>query len=119
MVALRGNELIRFHSASPGTTSAAVGDSQACGSPASQLVGIDMRPADGQLYGVGSSSRVAINRTGASIRSAPAFRPCAMDASSASTSIPQVDRLRIVSNTEHNLRIQPPTGDDRVVVTPL
>ena len=56
MVALRGNELIRFHSASPGTI---LGTATISGLQlGEQLVGIDVRPADGQLYGVGSTSRL-------------------------------------------------------------
>lgn len=85
------------------------------------LVGIDYRPADGMLYGVGSTGRIyTINtETGAAtLKSTLAADPA--DTSEAFTSLtgsefgldfnPVADRLRIVSNTGQNLRINVDTG---------
>jgi hypothetical protein len=107
MVALRGNELIRFHSASPGVIlgSATISGLQL----GEQLVGIDMRPADGQLYGVGSTSRLYLLNaiTGAATQIGPVFATALSGTRFGVDFNPQVDRLRIVSDAEQNLRINP------------
>jgi hypothetical protein len=77
-----------------------------------RLVGIDTRPANGQLYGVGSSSRLyAIDpASGAAAPVGPAF-PTALSGTRFGVDFnPTVDRLRIVSDTGQNLRIDPTTG---------
>jgi hypothetical protein len=110
MVALRGNALIRFHSASPGTIQSAATITGL--QPAETIVGIDVRPADGQLYGVGSTSRLYLLNalTGAATAMGPAFTP-ALDGTRFGVDFnPTVDRLRIVSDTNQNLRLNPATG---------
>jgi hypothetical protein len=76
------------------------------------LVGIDFRPLTGHLYGVGSTSQVyVIDRTSgfATPIGAP-FTP-ALDGTEFGVDFnPQADRIRIVSNTGQNLRINPDTG---------
>ena len=119
MVALRGNELIRFHSASPGTIlgAATISGLQL----GEQLVGIDMRPADGQLYGVGSTSRLYLLNpiTGAATQIGPVF-PTALSGTRFGVDFnPMVDRLRIVSDAEQNLRINPNNAAIAGVDTPL
>jgi hypothetical protein len=107
MVALRGNELIRFHSASPGTIQSAATISGL--QPGEQLVGIDVRPADGQLYGVGSTSRLYLLNaiTGAATQIGPVF-PTALSGTRFGVDFnPAVDRLRIVSDAEQNFRVNP------------
>ncbi len=77
------------------------------------LVGIDMRPATGQIYGVGSSSRVyTINpTTGAATQvGAGAFSPLLNGANFGVDFNPTVDRIRVVSNTDQNLRLNPNDG---------
>jgi hypothetical protein len=110
MVALRGNELIRFHSATPGTI---LGTATISGLQfGEQLVGIDMRPADGQLYGVGSTSRLYLLNaiTGAATQIGPVF-PTALSGTRFGVDFnPQVDRLRIVSDVEQNFRVNPTNG---------
>ncbi|MEO5820048.1 MAG: DUF4394 domain-containing protein [Vicinamibacteraceae bacterium] len=110
MVALRGNELIRFHSATPGTI---LGTATLSGLQlAEQLVGIDMRPADGQLYGVGSTSRLYLLNaiTGAATQIGPVFPQLLSGTRFGVDFNPMVDRLRIVSDDEQNFRINPNTG---------
>lgn len=76
MVALRGGtELIRFHSATPGTLQGTVTVTGI--QPGETLLGIDMRPTNGQLYGLGSTSRLYLLNpwTGAATPIGPAFDP--------------------------------------------
>ena len=111
MVALRnGTELARFHSATPGTI---LGTVTVTGlQPAETLVGIDMRPADGQLYGVGSTSRLYLLNpiTGAATPIGPVFATALSGTSFGVDFNPMVDRLRIVSDAGQNLRINPNNG---------
>lgn len=77
------------------------------------LLGIDFRPATGQLYGVGSTSRLyAINVvTGVAtvIGTAP-FTPAINGTLAGFDFNPTVDRIRLVTNTGQNLRLNPETG---------
>jgi hypothetical protein len=117
MVALRGGtELVRFHSASPATL---LGTVTITGLQAGEsIVGIDMRPANGQLYGVGSSSRLYLLNpvTGAATAIGGAFSTPLSGTRFGVDFNPAVDRLRLVSDGEQNLRINPDTG---AVVTPI
>ena len=85
------------------------------------LVGIDFRPLDGQLYGVGSTGRIYTVNPGtgaASLRSTIAAD--AADTSAPFTALagtdyavdfnPAADRLRVVSDSGQNLRIQVDSG---------
>lgn len=107
------NQLVRFDSAAPGTligaavpvTGLAVGEN---------LVGIDYRPATGQLYAVGSSSQVyTINAaTGAATAVGGTFTP-ALDPAATGFGVdfnPVADRLRVIAGTGQSLRIDPTTG---------
>ena len=110
MVALRGNELIRFHSAAPGTI---LGTATISGLQfGEQLVGIDMRPADGQLYGVSTASRLYLLNaiTGAATPIGPTFTTALSGTRFGVDFNPAVDRLRIVSDAEQNLRVNPNTA---------
>ena len=78
-----------------------------------RLAGIDFRPANGLLYGVSSGSRIyTINpQTGvASQVGIAAFTPAASGAVFGVDFNPVPDRIRFVSNTGQNLRLQPDTG---------
>src|SRR4051812_11007632 len=76
------------------------------------LLGIDQRPTTGQLYGIGSTGRVYVidTSTGAAtqVGSAAAFTPSAT--AYGSDFNPVVDRIRVVSDTEENLRLNPNDG---------
>jgi len=77
------------------------------------LLGIDFRPATGQLYGIGSSSRLYVidYKTGAarSLTTA-AFTPAIAGNAAGFDFNPTVDRIRLVTNTGQNLRLNPETG---------
>lgn len=77
------------------------------------ILGIDMRPATGQLYALGSTSRLyAINMSSgaaAAIAATP-FTPALSGTSFAFDFNPTVDRIRLISNTGQNLRLHPVLG---------
>lgn len=77
------------------------------------VLGIDLRPANGQLYALGSSSRIySINMSSgaATIIGAGPFTPLLVGTSFGFDFNPTVDRIRVVSNTGQNLRINPNDG---------
>jgi hypothetical protein len=78
-----------------------------------RILSVDYRPATGQLYGLGSTSRLyIINPTTGAARmvGAGAFTPAISGTSATIDFNPTVDRLRLVSNTGQNLRLNPETG---------
>jgi len=80
--------------------------------PDERLVGIDARPLTGRLYAIGSTSQVyAINlNNGFATPVGAPFSP-ALDGTEFGVDFnPQADRIRVVSNTGQNLRINPDTG---------
>ena len=81
--------------------------------PNEKILGIDMRPATGQLYAIGSTSRLyAINMgSGAATVVGPVFSTLLNGTSFGFDFNPTVDRIRVVSNTGQNLRLNPITGD--------
>lgn len=113
------NALIRFDSATPGTTFSAVSVSGL--QSGETLLGIDYRPATGALYGVGSSSRLYTLNTATGFATqvgSGAFG--ALSGTDFGVDFnPVVDRLRIVSNTGQNLRVNPDTGALAGTDTPL
>lgn len=74
--------------------------------------GIDMRPATGQLFALGSTSRLYIINTanGAAAQVGAQLMPALMGTSFGFDFNPTVDRIRVVSNTGQNLRINPNDG---------
>jgi hypothetical protein len=104
------NQLIRFDTETPNniTSIGAITGLQ----PGENIVGIDFRPANGQLYALGSSSRLyTINlttRVATQVGAAGAF---SLAGSSFGFDFnPTVDRIRVVSNTGQNLRLNPDNG---------
>jgi hypothetical protein len=104
------NALVTFDSATPGTIVTNVGLTGLQGGET--ILGIDIRPANGTLYGLGSTSRLySLNTTtgvatqvgssGAFTLSGTAF---GFDFN------PVVDRIRVVGNTGQNLRLNPNDG---------
>jgi hypothetical protein len=113
------NKLVSFDIGTPGTvrTSVAVTGLQS----GENLVGIDFRPADGQLYGVGSTGRLyTLNGTTGAATLKSTLAADATDTTLPFTALagtdfgvdfnPVADRLRIVSNTGQSLRINVDTG---------
>ncbi|MDQ6808616.1 MAG: DUF4394 domain-containing protein [Verrucomicrobiota bacterium] len=105
-----GNRLVSFDSAAPGTITKSVSVTGLASG--TSLVAIDFRPATGGLYGLSSDSRIySINdQTGVAtaVGSAGAFT-----LSGTTFDIdfnPTVDRIRIISNTGQNLRVNPNDG---------
>ena len=114
LYATNGTTVSRFDDATLGTvTTVPITGLQA----GETIVGIDVRPqavANTQiLYGLGSTSRLyTINPlTGASVPvGAGAFTPALNGTAFGIDFNPTVDRLRVVSNTEQNFRLNPDTG---------
>lgn len=113
------NKLLSFDRATPATirTTATVTGLQS----GENLMGIDYRPADGQLYGVGSTGRIyTINGTTGAATLKSTLAADSADTSAPYTALagtsfgvdfnPVADRLRIVSNTGQSLRINVDTG---------
>ncbi|MDZ5633886.1 DUF4394 domain-containing protein [Janthinobacterium sp. GMG1] len=113
------NKLLSFDRATPVTirTTASVTGLQA----GENLLGIDFRPADGQLYGVGSTGRIyTLNGVTGAATVKVTLAADAADATAPYTALagtefgvdfnPVADRLRIVSNTGQSLRINVDTG---------
>jgi hypothetical protein len=81
--------------------------------PSEVLLGLDVRPATGELYGLGSSSR--LYRIDPSTGAATPVSPTPFVVPLSGTAFgfdfnPTVDRIRIVSNTGQNLRAHPDLG---------
>jgi hypothetical protein len=90
--------------------------------PGETILGIDFRPANGMLYGLGSTSRLyTIDvATGMARPVAPQpFTPALEGTEFGFDFNPTVDRIRIVSNTGQNLRAHPDTGAIAAVDLPL
>lgn len=105
-----GNRLLTFDSATPGTITKTVTVTGLASGE--NLVGIDFRPATGVLYALGSTSRIysvsagtgvatAVGSAGAFTLSGTRF---GFDFN------PTVDRIRVTSDTDQDLRLHPDTG---------
>jgi hypothetical protein len=103
------NSLMIFNPATPQTviTKAITGLSGG-----ENILGIDFRPVNGQLYALGSTSKLyTINlSSGAATAVGAAFTPALSGASFGFDFNPTVDRIRVVSNTGQNLRLNPNDG---------
>ena len=78
-----------------------------------KIIGLDVRPLNGQLYALGATSRLyVINpRTGAARQvGATPFIPALAGASFGFDFNPTVDRIRVTSDAEQNLRLNPDDG---------
>lgn len=76
------------------------------------IVGIDMRPATGQLFAMGSTSRLYTINTASGAATAIGTGPFGilLGTSFGFDFNPSVDRIRVVSNTGQNLRLNPNDG---------
>ena len=105
------NKFALFHSLSPGTvvrelpiTGLLLGD---------RIVGMDFRPLDGKLYGVGTDSRVYVVDTITAVASpvGPVFTPTVDGEHFGMVLDPATDQIRLQSaESGQNLRISPATG---------
>ncbi len=104
------NELVRYASGNPLREQGAVGITGLASGE--QLLAIDFRPATGQLYGVSSASKLyTIDlSTGAATAVGSGFTPAINGTEVGFDFNPTVDRIRLVTNTGQNLRLNPITG---------
>jgi hypothetical protein len=113
------NRLLRFDSATPGVLTGVAPISGRVGNE--DLIGIDFRPANNLLYGVGEFGTVyTINQTTAAATVVGTLAADPADPTAPYTQLfgsrfgfdwnPQADRLRITSDTRQNLRVNP-TGN--------
>lgn len=84
------------------------------GLPASEnIVSIDYRPATGQLYGLGSSSRLYLINEKSGVATAlgsASFSPTIATTNASVDFNPTVDRIRLVTDSGQNLRLHPELG---------
>lgn len=113
------NVLVSFDSSAPAIISGTVAVSGL--QPGESLLGIDLRPATGQIFGMGSSNRLyAINPvTGVATAAGAPFTP-ALDAAEYGIDFnPTVDRVRVVNSLGGNRRLNPTNGASAGVDTNL
>lgn len=113
------NTLVVFDSSGPGTISSSVAIT---GLGAGQtFVGIDFRAVNGVLYGVSSDSRLySIDRSTGVATAIGAAGAFTLSGSSFDLDFnPTVDRIRLTSNDDQNLRLNPNNGALAATDTPL
>lgn len=113
-----GNRLIRVDSATPGTITSTLALTGL--QPNETILGFDYRPASPRvLYGLSTAGRVyAINPLTGSATAIGA--PVTIIGTAAGVDFnPSVDRIRVVTNTNQNLRLNPDTGALAATDTPL
>lgn len=105
------NQLVRFDSAAPSSVSAPMAISGL--QDGESILGIDIRPATGELYGLGSTSRLYVLDPATGAATAIGSGAFAIPLSGTDFGFdfnPTVDRIRVVSDAGQNLRIHPVTG---------
>ena len=112
------NALFTFDTASPGTISNALAISGFAASN-ENIVGIDFRPATGQLYAMGSFGQLYTVNTSTAALSVVGT-PTTIDGTSFGFDFnPATDSLRVVSNTNKNYVFNPNTGALQLAATDL
>jgi len=117
-VAVRGSNLLRFDTSTPGTVKSVPISGLVGGDT---IVGIDLRPADGSLYALGSGGRVyQISPVSGAAITFVTLAADPGDVTNPFTSLtgtsfgfdfnPVVDRLRVTSDVGQNLRIDVSNG---------
>ncbi|HZG00327.1 MAG TPA: DUF4394 domain-containing protein [Chitinophagales bacterium] len=106
-----GLQLDRFNTQNPGSplATATISGLQ----PGETILAIDFRPATGQLYGLGSSSRLYVINPMTGVARPIGVEPFMPALSGTVVGFdfnPTVDRIRIVTSTGQNLRVNPETG---------
>jgi Domain of unknown function (DUF4394) len=104
------NSLVNVSASAPSVTLTAIGLTGL--QPGEVLYAIDYRPADGQLYGLGSTSRLyrIQPNTGASVQVGVAGAFTLNGTVFGFDVNPTVDRIRVVSDADQNLRLNPNDG---------
>lgn len=108
-----GNNLIRFNSESPGTIIDTILITGV--QPSEVIVGMDFRPSNRTLYAVGDTNRLYTVdlSTGVATQVGAVFGTALTGTAFGVDFNPVADRLRVVSNSNQNLRINP---DDATVI---
>lgn len=105
------NRLIFFDSDSPGSVAAHVSITGL--QSGEQILGIDFRPLTGQIFALSSSNRLytldPVTGAARQVGNAP-FTPTLNGVEFGLDFDPTMDRLRVVSNTGQNLRLDPSNG---------
>lgn len=104
------NQLVGFDQNNPGQVSSSVPVTGLA--PGEVLLGIDFRPATGQLYALGSASQIYVvdTTTGVATAVGGPFTPALEGTAFGFDFNPTVDRIRVVSDAGQNLRLNPDTG---------
>ena len=105
------NELIKLNAKTPGTN---ISKTAVTGIVSGEkLISIDFRPATGELYALSNASKLYIvntTTTAARVVGSAAFAPAISGTIAAIDFNPTVDRVRLVTNSGQNLRLNPETG---------
>lgn len=105
------NNLLGFNVSDPGKI---ISDKPVTGLQTGEaILAIDIRPATGQIYGLGSTSRLyMIDKTTAvaTVVGTSPFTPALSGSTFGFDFNPSVDRIRVISNTKQNFRLNPETG---------
>lgn len=109
------NNLVRFNTSTPGTIVSSVPITGL--QPGETVLGIDFRPATGQLYALGSTSRLYVidyftnPATAAATQVGTGTFSVPLNGTAFGFDFnPTVDRIRVTSDTEQNLRLNPNDG---------
>lgn len=113
----RDNRLISFNPATPGTL---IGNVAITGLASGEsALGIDVRPATGEIFVFGSSNRMySVTPAGVATGLPMTFSPLATPASSFDFN-PTVDRIRLIDVNGNNRRLNPTNGADAATDTLL
>jgi LPXTG-motif cell wall-anchored protein len=105
------NKLIRFNSGSPSNVESSVQVGNLA--PGENVIGIDFRPATGQLFGLSSNNRLLTidpaNGAASIVGSAP-FTTTLTGGAFGFDFNPAVDRIRVTSDNDQDLRLNPNNG---------
>ncbi len=105
------NQLVKLNTQNPAASTGTVNVTGVLSNE--RLIGIDFRPATGQLYGVSSGSRLYIINVVSGVATplgTGAFTPAIMGDAAGFDFNPTVDRIRFVTNRGQDLRLNPETG---------
>ena len=104
------NRLVRFTSIAPADVTTLALSGLAAGE---HVLGLDFRPADGKLYALGSTSRLYVvdrDKGVATAVGAKSFAPALAGSAFGFAVNPVADKLRVQSDFDQNLRLDPVTG---------
>lgn len=112
-----GNRLLFFDSATPGTVTKTISVSTLASEP---LAAIDFRPATGDLYAMANSGRLYVLNLTTGAASIPSATPTPLSGTRVGFDFnPAVDRIRVTTDAEQNIRLNPNDGSLTATDTPL